>query len=82
MESKEDFLQHGIIKDDLSGWLNKYNKNLDLFITAGKAEYNSILEGNYFYDDNVVKLTGLARYDRLENKRKKLLLSCQLGEQV
>lgn len=70
---KRIFLQHGIIKDDLSGWLNKYNKNLDLFITAGKAEYNSILEGNYFYDDNVVKLTGLARYDRLENKRKKII---------
>ena len=70
---KRIFLQHGIIIHDLSGWLNKYSKNLDLFITAGKAEYNSILEGNYFYDDNVVKLTGLARYDRLENKRKKII---------
>lgn len=70
---KRIFLQHGITKDDISGWLNKYSKNLDLFITAGKAEYNSILEGNYFYDDNVVKLTGFARYDRLENKRKKII---------
>lgn len=67
------FLQHGITKDDISAWLNRYNKNLDLFITAGKAEYDSILNGNYFYNGNVVKLTGFARYDRLENKREKVI---------
>lgn len=26
------FLQHGVIKDDLSQWLNRYNKNIDGFI--------------------------------------------------
>lgn len=60
------FLQHGIIKDDLSGWLNKFNKNLQMFVTSAKPEYRSILEGDYFYDEKVVKLTGLPRYDNLK----------------
>lgn len=59
------FLQHGIIKDDLSEWLNKFNKNLQMFVTSAKPEYQSILEGDYFYDETVVKLTGLPRYDNL-----------------
>ncbi|MBR0009543.1 bifunctional glycosyltransferase/CDP-glycerol:glycerophosphate glycerophosphotransferase, partial [Bacillus subtilis] len=36
------FLQHGITKDDISGWLNKYKKNIRLFITAAQPEYESI----------------------------------------
>ena len=55
------FLQHGIIKDDLSQWLNKFNKNLQMFVTSAKPEYQSILEEDYFYDESVVKLTGLPR---------------------
>lgn len=60
------FLQHGIIKDDLSQWLNQFNKNLQMFVTSAKPEYESILEGDYFYDKSVVKLTGLPRYDNLK----------------
>lgn len=60
------FLQHGIIKDDLSEWLNKFNKNLQMFVTSAKPEYRSIVEGDYFYDETVVKLTGLPRYDNLK----------------
>lgn len=60
------FLQHGIIKDDLSEWLNKFNKNLSLFVTSAKPEYDSIVKGDYFYDDSVVRLTGLPRYDKLK----------------
>lgn len=70
---KRIFLQHGITKDDLSGWLNKYNKNLDLFITSAISEQKSILNGKYHYDGTVVRLTGLARYDRLENKQEKII---------
>lgn len=60
------FLQHGIIKDDLSEWLNKMNKNLQMFVTSARPEYQSILDGDYFYDESVVKLTGLPRYDNLK----------------
>ncbi len=61
------FLQHGIIKDDLSSWLGKYNKNLDMFVCSAAGEYKSVLEYDYMYDDRVVKLTGLPRYDNLLN---------------
>ncbi len=72
------FLQHGITKDDISGWLNKFNKNISIFVTAGKPEYRSILDGEYFYDENVVKLTGFPRFDELtrmgRNVKKKVLI--------
>lgn len=68
------FLQHGIIKDDLSEWLNKYNKGIDLFVTSAKPEYDSIVGGNYHYDHNVVKLTGLSRYDNLVSKPQRMIL--------
>ena len=72
-QQKYVFLQHGIIKDDLSEWLNKYNKNLDIFVTSAKPEYQSILDYPYYYDETVVKLTGLPRYDRLYDNKKKII---------
>lgn len=61
------FLQHGIIKDDLSDWLNKTTKDIKLFVTSTEQEYNSLLNGNYYYGKDVIKLTGLPRYDFLNN---------------
>lgn len=71
INSKLVFLQHGITKDDLSAWLNKYNKNIKLFVTAAERERNSILDGDYMYTEKEVKLTGFARYDLLEDRREK-----------
>lgn len=69
------FLQHGIIKDDLSQWLHKQNKNIKVFVTSVEDEYNSILNGQYGYDDKIVKLTGLPRYDTLNcNKKKQIVI--------
>ncbi len=65
-------LQHGIIKDYIS-WLNKYSKNLTMLVTSAVPEYKSIMNGKYFYDEKVVKLTGLARYDRLQDKKQKII---------
>lgn len=59
------FLQHGITKDDLSDWLNKYQKNIALFVTSATQEYESILAGDYYYTENEVKLVGFPRYDKL-----------------
>ena len=59
------FLQHGITKDDLSGWLN--TKKIACFVTATNPEYHSIV-GNttaYKFGKKEVKLTGFPRYDRL-----------------
>ena len=65
------FLQNGIIKDDLSKYLNKFDKNFNLFVTSSEREYKSILEYKYGYNKNNVILTGMPRYDnllRLKNK--------------
>ncbi|MEY8390569.1 CDP-glycerol glycerophosphotransferase family protein [Lachnospiraceae bacterium 45-W7] len=59
------FLQHGIIKDDLSRWLTKANKNISIFVTSTRMEYQSVVNGAYHYDENVVKCTGLPRFDYL-----------------
>lgn len=68
------FLQHGIIYNDLSAWLTRYNKKIDYFVTSAKPEYDSITGGNYLYTDKEVILTGLPRYDLLENKAEKKVL--------
>lgn len=67
------FLQHGVIKDDLSGWLNRYNKNIAMFVTTTVPEYRSVLEYRYDYTPDVVKLTGLPRYDRLYRQEKRMI---------
>lgn len=68
------FLQHGITKDDISGWLNRYNKNIALFITAAKPEYKSLLSDNYGYTEDQVALTGFPRYDLLANNPKRKII--------
>ncbi|ECO2572864.1 CDP-glycerol glycerophosphotransferase family protein [Campylobacter coli] len=59
------FLQHGVIKDDLSRWLN--SKKINLFITSTRAEYDSIANNynRYKFGKKEVLLTGLARHDAL-----------------
>lgn len=68
------FLQHGIIYNDLSRWLNRYNQDIDMFVTSVKPEYESILTYDYSYDKSVVKLTGIPRYDLLQNTPKNKLM--------
>lgn len=69
------FLQHGITKDDISNWLNIYNKDIEMFVTAAPEEYKSILSGEYEYDESIVKLTGFPRYDNLvDNSEKKIAI--------
>lgn len=67
------FLQHGVIKDDLSGWLNRYNRNLYGFVVTTKPEYDSILDYDYYYSPKEVWLTGLPRHDALIHDEKKYI---------
>lgn len=62
---KRVFLQHGVIKDNLSNWLN--NVKTDLMITSTLDEYESIVNDHtqYVLGKNEVKLTGLPRFDSL-----------------
>lgn len=70
------FLQHGVIRNNLSAWLNRYNKNIRLFITSTQQEYDSILEYPYYYTEKNILLSGLPRYDRLvSDPQSKLILA-------
>ena len=68
------FLQHGVIKDDMSLTLNRYNTNFTGFITSTRSEYESIIEYPYFYTDREVWLTGLPIFDELENRPQRIIL--------
>lgn len=72
------FLQHGVIQNDLSSWLNKFNKKIKLFVSSSPKEYESLISSNYSYSEQEVKLTGLPRHDLLENiegKPKQILIA-------
>lgn len=62
------FLQHGIIKDNMSSWLRKYDRNPKLIVTSTELEYKSLFDEGYNYGDKVIQLLGLPRYDNLDNK--------------
>lgn len=59
------FLQHGVIKDDLSHWLGELG--FDVFVTSSPAEHESVVGNDtaYQYTDREVYRTGLPRHDRL-----------------
>ena len=60
------FLQHGVIQNDLSAWLNVMP--IDLFVTSTVAERDGILSGSYKYSARELVLTGLPRHDELLRK--------------
>lgn len=69
------FLQHGIIKDDMD-WLYFKNTNMRMFCTSTQDEFD-YLNKVYGYPKGYVKLTGLCRYDNLNNfkvNKKQILL--------
>ncbi len=73
------YLNNGIIKDDLSMYLNKLLKNYNLLITSSKYEYESVLNLNYGYNEDNIILTGMPRFDNIKkldklNKKEKLIL--------
>ena len=72
-QKKFVFLQHGVTKDDLSAWLNRYNKNIKGFVVSSPLEEKSILEGAYGYTEKEVWLTGMPRFDRLDSRDEKIV---------
>lgn len=68
------FLQHGVIGADLHGMLNRCNIIADLFVTSTHREYEEVKANSYLYDNESVICTGLARFDKLVDDRKKYIL--------
>ena len=76
---KFTFLQHGVIHNDLSNWLN--NRSIDVFVTTTVQEFDSIAGdlNRYKFSTKEVALTGLPRHDTLlklnsEIKTEKLIV--------
>ena len=65
------FLQHGVTKDNISGWIN--GKPIDLLITAAEREFFSIRDtgSTYYLTPRQVCLSGFPRHDSLLNKTAK-----------
>ena len=58
------FLQHGVIKGDISGWLN--GKSIQVFVTSTEAEYAYVSGDSPFkFGPKEVRLAGLPRFDVL-----------------
>lgn len=70
---KNVFLQHGVIKDDLSVYTGRYKNNLFGFVTSGLPEWESIVKGRYGYSSNEIWLTGLPRFDALSSSSEKII---------
>ena len=69
------FLDHGIITPDkdLSTIFGKTDHQFDGFVTSTQAEYELIVHGKCHYEEDEVWLTGLPRFDYLENKPEKII---------
>ena len=64
------YLQHGVIKDNHADTQGRFKKNVDVFLTSSQKEADSMIKGiggYYGYDSEHVKITGLARFDRISN---------------
>lgn len=75
VKGKKVFLQHGIIKDNLT-YLYNDNVNIDLFVCSARPEYEYVKD-NYGYADGVVQMLGLCRYDdlyKIKELSKKILV--------
>ena len=66
------YLNNGVIKDDISLYINKIKTNFDLIITSSYKEYKSLLNKNYGFKKRNIILTGLPRFDNLKNLEKKV----------
>ena len=65
-KSKTVFLQHGVTKDDISHWLNRYDKRIFLIVTVSEKERESFLSPKYGYNEEFVHVLGFPRFDYLE----------------
>ncbi len=61
------FLKHGIIKDYLPQHCADTGGNPDIYICGAKPEYDYV-KRNFGHPENVVRYTGLARFDNLHGK--------------
>ncbi len=68
-------IQHGLTIQKIAQYQNRLVDNTKLYCCASKYEISNMLhDGLYDYDKNVLKMTGLARYDGLKNNDQRQIL--------
>lgn len=72
------FLNHGVNKDDTVVNANYTRTRFDYHVTTTEAEYNEMADSRYGYPKGNIIKTGLARYDTLQNNRKKVRTKQQI----
>ena len=65
LRSKLIYLQHGVIKDDVSGHDSKLRTGASGFVVSAYKEYDSMFSEPYGYKKDEVWFTGQARYDSI-----------------
>ena len=68
------YLQHGVACADLSVWLNRLYKNIEMIFATSERERESFIRDNYYYGENNVVIAGQSRFDDLYVDTQKQIL--------
>ncbi len=67
-------IQHGLTVQQLAQYQRRTYDNTTLYCLASKYEKKNLMHPVYGYEEDMLKLNGLARYDGLKNNDKKEIL--------
>ncbi len=67
-------IQHGLTVQQLAQYQRRTYDNTTLYCLASKYEKKNLMHPVYGYEESMLKLNGLARYDGLKNNDKKVIL--------
>ena len=73
LEYQTVWLQHGIIMQDLSDTVNRFNNADDFVVTSTRGEYEELSRPPYFYGKERVLLSGMPRCDKLRDDQKRVI---------
>ncbi|MGN0453044.1 MAG: CDP-glycerol glycerophosphotransferase family protein, partial [Ruminococcus sp.] len=67
-------IQHGLTVQQLAQYQRRIYDNTTLYCLASKYEKQNLMHPVYGYEEDMLKINGLARYDGLKNNDKKVIL--------
>ena len=67
-------IQHGLTVQQLGQYQNRLYDNTTLYCLASKYEKKNLMHPIYGFEESMLKINGLARYDGLKNNDKKFIL--------
>lgn len=67
------WLQHGVTQNDIAKAANRLNTLDDIITASSYGEYDQLSRENYLYQKEEIQLTGFARFDKLLDKKEKII---------